>query len=111
MPEGSTNNEETKKRLIDAAGEVFARNGFRASTVRQICKRARANIGSVNYHFRNKKGLYAATFAYARQLAFSRYPTSLGLPSNPKPEEKLRSYIHSFLCVSWLKVFPRGMGS
>ena len=109
MPEGSTNSEDTKKRLIEAAGEVFARNGFRASTVRQICKRARANIGSVNYHFRDKKGLYAATFAYTRQLAFSKYPPDLGLPCNPQPRKNFAHIFTPFFCVSWLKVFLRGM--
>ncbi len=97
MPKSSTNSEETKARLIEAAGEVFAQHGFRASTVRQICKRARTNVGSVNYHFRDKKGLYAAIFGYALQLALSKYPPDLGLTREATPEEKLRAYIHSFL--------------
>lgn len=97
MPESSTNSEDTKARLIEAAGEVFARYGFRASTVRQICKRAHANIGSVNYHFRDKEGLYAALLTYSRQLALSKYPPDLGLSRNATPEEKLRAYIRSFL--------------
>jgi len=97
VPESSTNSEDTKARLIEAAGEVFARYGFRASTVRQICKRAHANIGSVNYHFRDKEGLYAALLTYSRQLALSKYPPDLGLSRNATPEEKLRAYIRSFL--------------
>jgi AcrR family transcriptional regulator len=97
MPQSSTNSEDTKARLIEAAGEVFAQYGFRASTVRQICKRAHANVGSVNYHFRDKKGLYAAILAYSRQLALSKYPPDLGLSLNATPEEKLRAYIRTFL--------------
>ncbi|MGA2732395.1 MAG: CerR family C-terminal domain-containing protein [Syntrophobacteraceae bacterium] len=97
MPESSTHREDTKTRLIEAAGDVFAQHGFRASTVRQICKRARTHVGSVNYHFRDKKGLYEAVFGYSLQLAASKYPPDLGLTQEATAEEKLRAYIHSFL--------------
>jgi HAD superfamily hydrolase (TIGR01509 family) len=97
MAEGSRSNEDTKARLLEAAGEVFAQHGFRVSTVRQICKRARTNVGSVNYHFRDKKGLYAAVFGYALQLATNKYPPDLGITREATPEEKLRAYIHSLL--------------
>ena len=31
------NDQATRQRLLDAAGEVFAEQGFRATTVRAIC--------------------------------------------------------------------------
>ncbi|MGC8494764.1 MAG: CerR family C-terminal domain-containing protein [Syntrophobacteraceae bacterium] len=98
MPEGSTKHKaDTKKRLLEAAGEVFAEHGYRASTVRQICQRAHTHIGSVNYHFRDKKGLYAAIFSQSFELAVAKYPPDLGLTGQTSPEEKLRAYIHSLL--------------
>jgi AcrR family transcriptional regulator len=97
MADSTKKMEDTKARLMEAAGEVFAQNGYRASTVRQICQRAHTNLGSVNYHFRDKKGLYAAIFGQSFQLAVTLYPPDLGISGQATPEEKLRAYIHSLL--------------
>src|SRR5437016_3170156 len=50
--------DDTRARLIEAAGAVFAEQGYRAATVRDICARAGANVAAINYHFRDKMGLY-----------------------------------------------------
>jgi AcrR family transcriptional regulator len=50
---------ETRRRLLIAAGEVFAERGFHAATIKEITDRAGASLASVNYHFRDKGELYA----------------------------------------------------
>jgi len=48
----------TRRRLLDAAGALFAARGFRGATLREIAERAGANLAAVNYHFGSKEALY-----------------------------------------------------
>jgi AcrR family transcriptional regulator len=52
--------ERTRKHLVAASCEIFAKVGYQAATTRQICLKARANAAAVNYHFGDKLGLYTA---------------------------------------------------
>jgi AcrR family transcriptional regulator len=48
---------DTKQRVLDAAEYLFARDGFRGSSLRTITGRAGVNLAAVNYHFGSKKSL------------------------------------------------------
>jgi len=54
----------TREALIQAAIEIFGRDGFHAASTRAIAERAGANQALIGYHFRGKLGLYLATFEY-----------------------------------------------
>ncbi|HUJ79251.1 MAG TPA: CerR family C-terminal domain-containing protein [Nitrospiria bacterium] len=84
----------TKQRLLDAAGALFADRGFRNTNVRDICRRAGANVAAVNYHFRDKEGLYAAVFQYAGACAA---PEVEAEERGKKPEQRLRLFIRGLL--------------
>ena len=62
MQKSETNKaaERTRRHLIAASSEIFAKVGYQAATTRQICVKARANAAAVNYHFGDKLGLYTA---------------------------------------------------
>lgn len=86
----------TRERLLAAAAETFAENGFRAGTVREICRRAKANVAAVNYHFRDKAGLYEEVIRDAERRATEKYPLHpADLPADP--EERLRLFVRQFL--------------
>lgn len=89
---------ETKQRLLEAAGNVFAAHGYDHATVREICRAARANVAAVNYHFRGKAGLYTEVLTYGAHQAILNFPPDAGLGPDPLPEERLHAFIHSFLC-------------
>jgi len=92
---------ETKFRLLNAAGEVFAEKGFQAGTIREICAKAGANVASVNYHFGGKSGLYDAVLEHCHQEGLRRHPPTVGIPEDlsgrPKAEQALAAFIRSFL--------------
>jgi len=87
----------TKERLLNAAGELFAEKGFHTTSVREICERARANLASVNYHFRSKEKLYEAVVLETFNYAIEKYPGDLDRDKVRSPEERLFVFVHRFL--------------
>lgn len=104
MTSFSPTQQETRHRVLESAGEVFAEKGFHHATVRDICERADANIAAVNYHFQSKEQLYAAVLSYAHGRALEKYPPTLGLPPNAAPRQRLHAFVRAFL----LRIFDQG---
>jgi AcrR family transcriptional regulator len=87
----------TRLRLLEAAGDVFAERGFRDATVREIVARARANVAAVNYHFRDKAGLYGAVLEHFARESARRHPPQQGLPAGASAEDRLRAFVLALL--------------
>ena len=87
---------DTRRRLLEAACEVFAEHGFRAATVRDICHRAGANVAAVNYHFGDKATLYHQVLEYAALDTAQRYPVPAVEDESP-PREQLRRFVSMYL--------------
>ncbi|RVD33343.1 DUF1956 domain-containing protein, partial [Mesorhizobium sp. M4A.F.Ca.ET.020.02.1.1] len=56
--------EQTRAALVHAALKLFGRQGFDGTSTREIAAEAKANIGSIAYHFGGKEGLRAAAADY-----------------------------------------------
>ena len=65
------NGAQTRQKLLEVAGRVFAERGYLRATSKEICELAQANIAAVNYHFGGKDGLYSAVLeeAHARLVS------------------------------------------
>lgn len=85
---------ETRKRLLNAACEVFAAKGYRDAKVADICKQAGANVASVNYYFGDKAALYQEAWQHA--LYKFEKVESIELTS-PSPHERLKEYIRNII--------------
>lgn len=91
----ATSSEQTRARLIEAAREVFSQQGFQGATVREICRRAGANVAAVNYHFGSKDGLLAEALNF-NQL---RLLQAANLVADACPLVRLRLFIHDFMML------------
>lgn len=85
---------ETRKRLLKAACEVFARKGFRNARIADICQSAGTNVASVNYHFGDKANLYAEAWRHALE---NLEELSVEDTDCDSPEDSLRHYIRELL--------------
>lgn len=61
--------EPARARILQAAADLFAEDGYKATSVRRICEAARVNVAMVNYYFHSKEELHLAAFDHARALA------------------------------------------
>lgn len=65
---------ETRARVLAAATEVFARDGFEGASLRQIAETAGIDIATLKYHVGNK----AALFTEVYQDGYTHFQQSLG---------------------------------
>ena len=54
---------DTKSRILDTAEKLFALNGFKPTSLRDITADAQVNLAAVNYHFQSKDSLIDAVIA------------------------------------------------
>ena len=92
-----TGDQETRGRVLNAAARLFAERGFARVTVRDICRKARANVAAVNYHFGGKHGLYTAVMQSAIATMQATTEAARAAGKGQRPEERLRSYVTVFL--------------
>jgi AcrR family transcriptional regulator len=83
--------------ILEAAGEIFAEQGFRNTTVREICKRCKVNLAAINYYFGDKDHLYLSCLKYYHSIATQKVPYNFGVNSSATPKEKLSTFIQTFI--------------
>jgi TetR/AcrR family transcriptional regulator, regulator of cefoperazone and chloramphenicol sensitivity len=94
--------QETRRKLLDAAGEVFAERGLHVATIKNITDRAGVNSAAINYHFRDKLELYAAVVRHVLSMG-----PSLAHQASGTAEEQLRSMITAFVGTLYDPAHPR----
>ena len=94
--------DQTKERLTRAAGVIFARDGFQRAGVREICALAGVNLALVNYHFKNKLGLYRHTvLAGVRELGVDG--ALLVAAEKETPQVAFEAWLSRFLQITLVR--------
>ncbi|MGH7144600.1 MAG: TetR/AcrR family transcriptional regulator [Planctomycetota bacterium] len=113
--------QDTRHRLLEAAGAIFAHKGFWQASLAEICRTAGANIAAANYHFNSKEELYLAAWRHAQERMLKLYPPDGGVPEGASAEARLRGRIlaivrrmfdphgHAFAIVQKESAFPTGL--
>lgn len=67
-PAGPATGSGARERLLEAAMDIFGRQGYDAATTRMIAGQAGANIAAIPYYFNGKEGLYQAVVGHIVDL-------------------------------------------
>jgi len=88
--------EDSRDRIIAAAGPIFARKGLKGAKVREICAAADVNVAGVNYYFGGKEALYLEAVKLAHEQKTTRVPLPAMSPAATR-EQKLHGFIRTIL--------------
>lgn len=123
---GYARGEHTRRRLLDAAIELFAELGYERASTRAIARRAGVSLPALQYYFGGKEGLHRACAQYITEdvrtrlgPATERVRQALGRHDLTRAEllELLRAVVEPFLeglaterPESWALFFVRAQG-
>lgn len=95
----------TRQRLLDAALEVFAAQGFGRSTVEQICERAGYTRGAFYSNFSSLDELFLAMWEQRSTRMLTELRAALDAASGQAPAEALRAALRAIpVDDAWYRV-------
>jgi AcrR family transcriptional regulator len=95
---------ETQKRLLDAAEEVFVRDGYEAAQLDAIAARAGRSKGAVYTHFKSKEDLFLALFEHRTRTYIHRLVKSLDNCSTQV--ERLKAFREFYVGLDHDRTWP-----
>ena len=88
-----------KLHILDIAEDLFSRNGFDATTTREIAEKSGANVAMISYYFGSKVNLLVAIIERFSHAILSRL--NEGYKLNSDPQTRMRSILESYLNYSF----------
>jgi AcrR family transcriptional regulator len=82
------------ERLLGVACDLFARQGYAGTSVREITRRARANLGAITYHFGSKEALYHQVIASRTKPLVARIAQAAAAPGTPL--DRIEAIVRTF---------------
>ena len=99
------NAEDVRKKLLDAARDLFPRYGYRGVSSRQIGAAAGVNFAMIRYYFGGKPGLYREMLQGVLQPARSTLDEMNNADSLPKLANVLEHMTRSWAANPWVAGF------
>jgi AcrR family transcriptional regulator len=94
--------EETRRRMIEAAIDIFALRGYEGASTRLLAESAGVNLPAIQYYFGSKEGLYRAVVDYIVQrieecMAPAAARVAAELPRDDVPRATLLALLYQML--------------
>jgi TetR/AcrR family transcriptional regulator, regulator of cefoperazone and chloramphenicol sensitivity len=101
-PTAQARGEDTRRRILETALNLFAAQGYEGASTRQIAEGAGVNLPAIQYYFGNKEGLYRAvvediTADTDRHMASVAPRVRAALDAPETPREELASLLCEML--------------
>jgi len=94
-----------RRRVLDAAAELFVRQGYSGTTLRQIASEAGIKAGSIYHHFDSKEALFVAVLNDGMLVMTDAFDnTAHELASTAAVADHVRGHVHAHLSA----VFENG---
>src|SRR5688572_239366 len=85
--------EETRRKILDAALDLFRERGFEATTIRDVAARAGLSLGSAYYYFTSKEAIVGAYYDYVQDEHRVRSRDAFARGGDLR--ERLRAALHT----------------
>ncbi|HLY42174.1 MAG TPA: helix-turn-helix domain-containing protein [Terracidiphilus sp.] len=96
--------QETQTRLLDAAEEVFVRDGYEAAQLDEIAARAGRSKGAVYTHFESKEDLFLALFEHRTRTFIDGLVN--GLEACTSRKQKMQAFREFYLGLAHDRSWP-----
>ena len=87
----------TQEKLLLCAGRLIAKQGYAATTAKEICALAGTNTAAINYHFGSREGLYKELLRLVHREFLKRDELKLLASADKPPREKLEMFLDMFV--------------
>lgn len=87
----------TKSKILEAAGQLIAQNGFAKTSNKQIAKTAEVDLAAINYHFDGRDGLYKSVLVEAHTHYINEQQLIELVESPLPPTQKLEIFFESMI--------------
>ena len=94
-----------RKKILQAAVDLFAARGHDGASIRDIEQRAGVNRGLITYHFGTKDDLWKAAIDHAFQPYFDELKSMAGMLRDLDPETRQQRIIGGFIRASAARPF------
>ncbi|PFK42199.1 TetR family transcriptional regulator [Bacillus cereus] len=94
-PRRAVKQELTREMIMNAARDLFIKQGYQHTSMRKIAAELGYSHGSIYYHFKNKAGLFYAMVEQDFQLLNKKLDEITAL--NLKQEEQLKAVLFGFI--------------